>query len=117
MDRYRVFTDVDREGQSRWYHQCERQQTFLVQAVKRTKLAKVEWDYITIASSRDSIIRDREEEVSSALVDIFRAVAGPRSKYYGSAKVGYMDGIPIEQAEPTAAQIADLYERILAPDS
>lgn len=117
MDRYRVFTNADREGQSRWYHQCERQQTFLVQAVKRTKLAKVEWDYITLAGSRESIIRDREKEVSSALIEIFRSVAGPRSEYFGSATVGHMDGIPIEYAEAAAAQIADLYEQILTPAS
>ncbi|PKG90945.1 hypothetical protein CXF92_18720 [Pseudomonas sp. Choline-3u-10] len=114
MDRYRVFSNADKDGQRRWYHACVQRKIPYIQVLNRSKLAKVEWDYITLPSDLDNAVFDREDEISSALQDIYKSAAGPKRSYYGSAVVGYMDNMAIESAEPAAAKIAGLFERILS---
>lgn len=117
MERYRVFKSADQEGQSRWYHECERLKIPYIQVLERAKLAKVEWDYITLAVGSEKLIYAREGEVSTALVEIYRSVSNSRSSYYGSATVGHMDGIRIEHSDAAAAAIAGLFERVLATET
>lgn len=115
MSRYRVLSNADKEEQSRWFHECERRKIPYIQVLNRATLAKVEWDYITLPTTLDKLIHDREEELFAQLVEVFTSVADGRSSFSGGAYAGYIDGILIKRAEVVADEIAGLFEQVLSP--
>lgn len=90
-----------------WYEQCKEADQPYVLCLNRTKLSKVEWDFITLSHAKEqSLLASGEQEVMGKLQDIYRRYGNQNSKFYGSAGVGYMDNLLHGDATEAANEVA-----------
>ncbi|WP_445012153.1 hypothetical protein [Vreelandella stevensii] len=90
-----------------WYKACEEADQPYVLCLNRTKLSKVEWDFITLSRAKEhSLFASGAKVVMDKLQDIYRKYGNPNSKFYGSAGVGYMDNLLHGDATEAANEVA-----------
>jgi len=114
LDYYRAFRQKDIEGQNEWFDECRQRGLVYVQVLTRTKLAVVQWDYISLDPQQDSRLDAHSQRLRDELFDIYSKVSTSRSLVYGTTSVGHIDGLVIEQAHEAARSISLLFRQVLA---
>lgn len=115
--KYLVHKSSETDSLSNWYHKCVRQQIPFVSVCYRTKLADVEFDYITFnATSIDDALRANAKVTSEKVFELFDRYKNNRSSVYAAGwAVIQVKNIEIGKAEQFAQELYDFILGII-PD-
>lgn len=89
-----------------WYEYCKKADEPYVLCLNRTKLSRVEWDYITLSHKKEIAMRKDEDKTAEKLQDIYRRHKSTNSIIGGDTSVGYIDNLQKDQANKVANEIA-----------
>jgi len=98
----------DKDADSIWHHRCQRNIIPYVVVRYRTKLADVEWDYITFPNGYDDIFKTHQEDIKEKAFNIFKKYAYSRSEFTGSGYVINFRKLYIDNAKLAAQELYDL---------
>jgi hypothetical protein len=112
--KYAKYKDRDKDANSSWFHHCVRTQIPFITIAYRTKLADIEFDYITFNSdSFDEVLRSNEEETYKTVQEIFEHNKNSKSRLSFSWGVIRLTNIEIQKSEKVAEQLFDFIIKIL----
>jgi hypothetical protein len=102
---WREFKATDRYGQDQWFYNCRRRDVPFVRVITRRKLACLAWDWISTDATYDDHVRgSASRELVHLMFNTFRArAAGSKRAFFeGSAFVGEVDHLQLDQARTLA---------------
>jgi len=111
-DRFKVVRSLTDTVASHWYRDCSELQIPLILVVyKSGKFATVDWDCVT---ATDDFFSDRnlETKLSRKVFQIFSKYRCRRSALSGTAFVGQMTNIYLENATLAASRLAECFMEI-----
>lgn len=90
-----------------WFSYCKLEKIPFVVIKYRSKLANIEWDYISFPKEFDRILKEKDKDIVDGLIEIFKKYANKKSKYTVSSLTCFFYDMPIEHAEIVAKEIYD----------
>lgn len=116
--KFSKYKSGDNEANSRWFHHCTNKNIPFVTVDYRTKLADIEFDYITFSSKEyDEALRAKEAETREVTFDIFERYKNSRSTVVSAGwGVIKLKDIEIEYADNVAEELYDYISGVISSE-
>lgn len=111
---WRIFAKDDIGGLNHWYRACQRRNMPYVYIESRRTLTSLDWDCISLEPPCDEAIRRDETNIVRIMFRGFQAIASrKRARFMGSAFVGQVEALSIDEARRLADGIALILDRAI----
>lgn len=100
--------DLQSKAENAWFEICRNNSIPFIILRSRTKLADVQWDYITYPTEVDKVLNTLDGQLRDKAIAIFKKYADSRSEYQASDLVVCFKNLEIPKAKLAAEELYDL---------
>lgn len=118
MEKFVEITKKDKgfDKENSWYRTCERQRIPFITIKARSKLANVQWDYMTYPPSIDNALFAQHENIKAKVSAIYNRYASKDTWLDAGPGVISFANFEISHAREIASELYDIiYESARAP--